>query len=240
MDFMPFLEQMGTSDIAILAAFFIGLMTAISPCPLATNMTAIAYVSKRIDNSKNTLFVGLLYAFGRAFAYTVLASLIVYIGINTQGISFFLQEYGEKLLGPLLIVIGVISLDLIKIESLTCGGRLAPIQTIASENGYLGAFFLGVLFSLAFCPFSAVLYFGMLIPLALKTGDAILLPSVFGLATGLPVVLFSILLVNGVSKLSHAMGQVQKFEKGMRLAMGAVFLLVGIYYLVTRTLQIRF
>jgi len=240
MDFMAFLEQMGTSDIAILAAFFIGLMTAISPCPLATNMTAIAYISKKIDNSKNTLFVGFLYAFGRAFAYTVLASLIVYIGINTQGISFFLQEYGEKLLGPLLIVIGIISLDLIKIESLTCGGRLTPIQTTASENGYLGAFFLGVLFSLAFCPFSAVLYFGMLIPLALKTGDAILLPSVFGLATGLPVVLFSIFLVKGISKLSHAMGQVQKFEKGMRLVMGGVFLLVGIYYLVTRTLQISF
>ncbi len=238
MDFMAFLEQMGTSDIALLAAFFIGLMTAISPCPLATNMTAIAYISKKIDSSKNTLFVGLLYAFGRAFVYAALASLIVYIGINTQGISFFLQEYGEKLLGPLLILIGVMALDIIKIESVTCGGRMAPIQMKASERGYLGAFFLGALFSLAFCPFSAVLYFGMLIPLAMKTGDAILLPSVFGLATGLPVVLFSILLVNGVSKLSHAMGQVQKFEKGMRLIGGIVFVLVGLYYLLTRTIII--
>jgi len=238
MDIMAFLEQMGTSDIAILAAFFIGLMTAISPCPLATNMAAIAYVSKKIDSSKNTLFVGLLYAFGRAFAYAALASLIVYIGINTQGISFFLQEYGEKLLGPLLILIGVMALDLIKIESLACGGRFASIQMKVSEKGYPGAFFLGVLFSLAFCPFSAVLYFGMLIPLALKTGDAILLPSVFGLATGLPVVLFSILLVNGVSKLGHVMGQVQRFERGMRIAAGAAFLLIGLYYFFTRTIII--
>jgi len=238
MVFMSFLEQMGTSDIALVAAFFIGLMAAVSPCPLATNMTAIAYVSKKIDSNKHTLFVGLLYAFGRAFAYAALASLIVYIGINLQGVSLFLQEYGEKLLGPLLIIIGLVALDFIKLHSFTCGGRLAPIQMKASEKGYLGAFLLGVLFSLAFCPFSAVLYFGMLIPLALKTGDAILLPSVFGFATGLPVVLFSILLVNSVSKLGQVMGQVQKFENGMLLMVGAVFVLVGLYYLLTRTIII--
>jgi len=234
MDFMAFLERMGTSDIALVAAFFIGLMTSISPCPMATNMTAIAYVSKKIDNSRHTLLVGLLYAFGRAFAYAALASLIIYLGINIQGISFFLQEYGEKLLGPLLILMGLVALELIKVDSITCGGRLAPLQMKASEQGYLGAFLLGVLFSLAFCPFSAVLYFGMLIPLALKTGDAIALPSVFGFATGLPVVLFSVVLVSGVSKLGQVMGNVQKFEKWMRLAVGIVFVLVGLYYVFTR------
>jgi len=234
MDLMAFLEQMGTSDIALVAAFFIGLMTAISPCPLATNMTAIAYVSKRIDSSKHTLFVGLLYAFGRAFAYAALTGLIVYVGINIQGISSFLQEHGEKLLGPLLILIGLVALDILKLDSFTCGGRLAPLQIKASEQGYLGAFLLGVFFALAFCPFSAVLYFGMLIPLALKTGDAILLPSVFGFATGLPVVLCSIVLVNSVSKLGRVMGEVQKLEKWMRLSVGSVFVLVGIYYVFTR------
>ena len=236
MDFISFLEQMGASDISLMAAFFIGLMAAISPCPLTTNITAIAYISKKIDSSKHTLFVGLLYAFGRAFAYAALASLIVYIGINMQGVSLFLQEYGEKLLGPLLILIGLVALDFIKLDSFTCGGRLVPIQMKASEKGYLSAFLLGMLFSLAFCPFSAVLYFGMIIPLALKTGDAILLPSVFGLATGLPVVLFSILLVNSVSKLGQVMGEVQKFEKLMRLMVGVVFILVGLYYVFTRML----
>lgn len=238
MEVMAFLEQMGTSDIAIIAAFFIGLMTAISPCPLATNMTAIAYISRKIDHSKHTILVGIVYAIGRAFAYAVLASLIVYAGINMQGVSFFLQQYGEKMLGPLLILIGIVMLELVKLNFNFGGSRFASLQEKVAEKGYLGAFLLGVLFALAFCPFSAVLYFGMLIPLALKTGDAIILPSVFGIATGLPVILGSVILVKSVSKLGQIMGKVQKFEKGMRFFVGFVFLLVGAYYLFTRTIAL--
>jgi cytochrome c biogenesis protein CcdA len=236
MDLMSFMEAMGTSNITLVAAFFIGLMTAISPCPMATNITAIAYVSRKIENSKHTLLVGILYAAGRAFSYAALASLIVYAGVNTQGISFFLQAYGEKLLGPLLLLVGVVMLELVKVDLFKGGNRLASLQAKLTEKGYLGAFLLGVLFSLAFCPFSGVLYFGMLIPLALKTGDAIILPSVFGLATGLPVILFSILLVKSVSTLGRIMNKVQKFERGMRLIVGAVFILVGLYYILTRSL----
>ncbi|MBU0591006.1 sulfite exporter TauE/SafE family protein [Candidatus Micrarchaeota archaeon] len=237
MDIMQFLEQIGTSDIAIIAAFFIGLMTAISPCPLATNMTAIAYVSRKIEHSKNTILVGIVYAIGRAFAYAFLACLIVYAGINMQGISFFLQQYGEKLLGPLLILISMIMLELVKPTFALGGSKIASLQEKVAEKGYLGAFLLGVLFALTFCPFSAVLYFGMLIPLALKTGDAIVLPSVFGIATGLPVIFGSVILVKSVSKLGQIIGKVQKFEKGMRFFVGLVFLLVGIYYLFTRTIM---
>jgi cytochrome c-type biogenesis protein len=236
MDIMSFMEQMGTSNIAIVAAFFIGLMTAISPCPMATNITAIAYVSKKIENSKHTLLVGFLYTLGRMFTYTALASIIVYVGVNTQGISFFLQTYGEKLLGPLLLLIGVVMLELVKVDFFKGGNRLSTLQAKLAEKGYLGAFLLGVLFALAFCPFSGVLYFGMLIPLALETGDAVLLPAVFGLATGLPVILFSILLVKSVSTLGKVMNRVQKAEKWMRLGVGAVFVLIGLYYMFTRLL----
>lgn len=116
MSLMAFMESMGTSNIAIVAAFFIGLMTAISPCPLATNITAIAYISRKIEHSKHTLMVGFLYTLGRMFTYVALASLIVYIGINTQQISLFLQSYGEKLLGPLLLIIGIIMLNIVKLN----------------------------------------------------------------------------------------------------------------------------
>lgn len=230
-DLFSFMEAMGTSEIPLVAAFFIGLMTAISPCPLATNLTAIAYVSRKLDNSRHTLLVGLLYALGRAFAYAALASLIVYVGVNTMQISSFIQAYGEKLLGPLLLAIGIVMLEIVKINIPGSGTRMASLQAKLADKGYLGAFLLGVVFALAFCPFSAVLFFGMLLPLALKTGDAVLLPSVFGLATGLPVVLFSVLLAKGVSKLSQTLKEVQKFEKGTRLAVGAVFILVGLYYI---------
>ena len=230
MSLMSFMEAMSMNSFPLIAAFFIGLMTAISPCPLATNITAIAYISKKIGNGKRTLLTGFVYTLGRMFTYVLLASLIVYIGVNVQAISLFLQKYGERLLGPLLILFGLIMLNIIKLPSLKSGERINKIKEKLSEKGYLGAFLLGVLFALAFCPFSAVLYFGMLIPLALKYSDGILIPSIFAFATGLPVIIFAFILTFSVSKIGKVMGKVQTFEKYMRYVIAIVFLVVGIYY----------
>ena len=230
MDLMSFMQSMGTNSFPLIAAFFIGLMTALSPCPLATNITAIAYISKKIGNGKRTLLTGFVYTLGRMFTYVLLASLIVYIGVNVQAISLFLQKYGERLLGPLLILFGLIMLNIIKLPSLKSGERINKIKEKLSEKGYLGSFLLGVLFALAFCPFSAVLYFGMLIPLALKYSDGILIPSIFAFATGLPVIIFAFILTFSVSKIGKVMGKVQTFEKYMRYVIAIVFLVVGIYY----------
>ena len=205
-------------------------MTALSPCPLATNITAIAYISKKIGNGKRTFLTGLVYTLGRMFTYVILASLIVYIGINTQVIALFLQKYGERILGPLLIIIGLIMFNLIKFPSFKSGERVNKIKEKLSEKGYLGAFLLGVLFALAFCPFSAAFFFGGLIPLALKFSDGILIPSVFALATGLPVIIFAFILTFSVSKLGRVMGKVQTFEKYMRYVISGIFVLVGFYY----------
>ncbi len=232
MDLMAFMETMGTSDIALVSAFFIGLMTAISPCPLATNITAIAYISKKIGNGKNTLMAGFAYTAGRMLAYIALASLIVYVGLNVQAISLFLQQYGEKSLGPLLIFIGLVMSGMIRLDFVRTGKKLDILKESLSEKGYLGSFGLGFIFALAFCPFSAVLYFGMLIPLALKFNDGILIPSIFAFATGLPVILFSFMLVYSVSKIGSMMDKVQVFEKYMRLIVSIIFLLIGIYYTV--------
>jgi len=214
----------------LIAAFFIGLMTAISPCPLATNITAIAFISKKIGDGKKTLITGLVYTLGRMFTYVLIASLIIYIGVNVQSISLFLQKYGERIIGPLLIFIGLVMLNIIKLPSLKSGERINRLKEKLSEKGYLGSFLLGVLFALAFCPFSAVLFFGMLIPLALKYSDAFLIPSVFSIATGLPVIIFAFILTFSVSKLGAVMGKVQTFEKYMRYAMAFIFLVVGVYY----------
>jgi len=231
MSIMAFMEAMGTSNIAIIAAFFIGLMMAISPCPLATNITAIAYASKKIDNSKHTLRIGIVYTLGRMFTYVGLASFIVYLGIQTQTISLFLQRYGETLLGPLLIIIGVVMLDIIKLNFLKGGDKLNRIKERLSDRGAFGAFLLGVVFALAFCPFSGVLFFGMLIPLAIASGDGLLIPSVFAFATGLPVILFSFILVKSVNKLGTIMNKIQAFELSMRKIIAAIFILTGIYYM---------
>ncbi|MEM4230887.1 MAG: aromatic aminobenezylarsenical efflux permease ArsG family transporter [Candidatus Pacearchaeota archaeon] len=230
MSLMSFMEAMSMNSFPLIAAFFIGLMTALSPCPLATNITAIAYISKKIDNGKKTLLTGFIYTLGRMFTYVLLAALIVYIGINVQSISLGLQKYGERILGPLLIIIGLIMLNVIKLPSFKSGEKINKIKEKLSEKGYLGSFLLGVLFALAFCPFSAVLFFGMLIPLALKYSDAFLIPLIFSFATGLPVIIFAFILTFSVSKLGKLMGKVQTFEKYMRFVIAGIFVLVGIYY----------
>jgi cytochrome c biogenesis protein CcdA len=220
------------SGIPLVAAFFIGILTAFSPCPLATNITAIAYVSRKIDDSRHTLLVGILYSLGRMAAYVGLAALIVYAGLNIQAIALFLQNYGEKLLGPFLIAMGILMLGIVEIPLPGGHGWLQKLESSLAERGYLGGFLLGMVFALAFCPFSAVLFFGMLIPIAFETGDAILVPAVFALATGLPVIIVSFLLVHGVKRVSGMMATAQKMEKWVKRTVAAVFIGVGIYYII--------
>lgn len=230
MGLMAFMETMGTSSIPIVAAFFIGLMAALSPCPLATNITAIAYASKRIDNSKHTILVGLLYTLGRMFAYVALALLIVTFGISIQGISLFMQNYGNKILGPFLIIAGLIMLNILRLNILKEKRYFINLKEKLATKGFFGSFLLGMVFALAFCPFSALLFFGMLIPLAIKAGDGLIIPSVFAFATGLPVIVFSFILVKGMSKLGKIMNKVHIFERWMRLIVAVLFIITGIYY----------
>ena len=204
MAFMGFMETMSASNIPIIAAFFIGLMNAISPCPLAANITAIAYVSKNIDNSKHTLIVGSLYTLGRMFTYITLASLVIWFGLNIQITSLLLQKYGDKIIGPFLVVLGMIMLDLIKLKFFKKSQKLSKLKENLSTKGYLGSFSLGAVLALAFCPFSAVLFFGMLIPLAINEGDGIFIPAVFAVATGLPVIIFSIILTYSINRIGVA------------------------------------
>ena len=236
MDLLNFLGTMGESPVPVIAAFFIGLMTAISPCPLATNITAIAYISKRIDNSRHTLLTGFVYTLGRMAAYIAVASVIVFFGMNIQIIALTLQHYGERLLGPFLILCGIFLLDIVHFDRLPGGdwfsGFTSGISARLAEKGYLGAFLLGVIFALSFCPFSAVLFFAMLIPLALGAGDPVIIPAVFALATGLPVIVISYLLVRGVGKCTGIVQKIGAAEHWIRRAVAVVFLVVGVYYVV--------
>ncbi|MDT8357581.1 MAG: aromatic aminobenezylarsenical efflux permease ArsG family transporter [Methanomicrobiaceae archaeon] len=226
---MSFFQTMGMSSIPLVAAFFIGIMTAMSPCPLATNITAIAYISRRMDDSRYTLLVGLLYGMGRMVAYIALAAVIVYAGLNVQAVSFFLQDYGAVLLGPLLIVLGILMLDLVDLNLPGSGKRLTQVMEMLSEKGKVGSFLLGMLFALSFCPFSAVLFFGMLIPLAVRTGDALLVPGVFGIATALPVMVVSVLLVRGIGQVARLLQRAQEVDLWVKRGVAAVFITIGIY-----------
>ncbi len=217
-------------NIPLLTAFLLGILTSISPCPLATNITAIAYISKEIKTTKNTLLNGLFYTIGRGISYTLLATLI-YFGLSSFQISSIFQGWGDKILGPILIVIGLMMFGVIKINIGSKNERIEKLKEWLSSKGYIGSLLLGVLFALAFCPYSGVLFFGVLIPLVLKSTESLLLPPLFALGTGLPVIIFSFLIAFSMQKVSRAFRIVQKVEKVMRYAVASVFLITGIYYL---------
>jgi len=237
MDLLQLLGTMGQNPVPVIAAFFLGLMTAISPCPLATNITAIAYISKRIDSSRHTLLTGCIYTLGRMAAYIAVATVIVFFGMNIQAVALGLQRYGELLLGPFLVLCGIYLLDIFHVDQVPGGdwfsGFTSGISTRLADRGYLGAFLLGVIFAMSFCPFSAVLFFAMLIPLAIGAGDPVIIPAVFALATGLPVIIISYLLVRGVGKCSGIIQKIGTVELWIRRGVAAVFIGVGVYSIFT-------
>ncbi len=217
-------------NIHILSAFLLGVLTSISPCPLATNITAIAYISKEAKTIKNTLLNGLLYTIGRGISYTLLATLI-YFGLSSFEISRIFQGWGDKILGPILIVIGLIMFGVIKISFSVKNKRIENIKEWLAAKGYMGSLLLGVLFALAFCPYSGVLFFGVLIPLVLKSAESLLLPPLFALGTGFPVIIFSFLIAFSVQKINKLFGVIQKAEKTIRYIVASIFIIVGVYYL---------
>lgn len=217
-------------NIPILSAFLLGVLASVSPCPLATNITAITYISKEIKSAKRTLLNGLAYTLGRGISYATLAMLI-YFGLSSFRISGIFQGWGDKALGVLLIVIGLIMFGIIKINIRFNSERLGKIKEWLSKKGFIGSLLLGIIFSLAFCPYSGVLFFGVLVPLAVNTRGGLLLPLVFAFGAGLPVIIFSFLLAFCVGKVSKMFNAVQRFEKIMRYTIATVFLLTGAYYL---------
>ena len=229
MDWINYLID--TFNLPFLSAFLIGLMTSISPCPLATNITAIAYISKDINKTpKHTLFNGLFYTLGRAISYTILATLM-YFGLSSFQVSRIFQGWGDKLLGPVLIILGLVMFGVIKININAKNETLEKLKALVATKGYLGSLFLGMLFALAFCPYSGVLFFGILTPLILKSQEALVLPLFFALGTGIPVIIFSFIIAFSMQKMSRAFAVVTKVEKITRFVVASTFTLVGIYYM---------
>lgn len=227
MDFLKSLLE--NYNIPILSALILGLMTAISPCPLATNITATAFISKNISSKRKVFLSGLLYSLGRGFSYTAIG-LILYFGASKFHIARFFNQNGEKYLGPLLIIIGLIMLNIIKFNFLGKINFQEKLSEKFKNKGLLGSFLIGVVFALAFCPYSGALFFGMLIPMTIASADGLYLPIVFAIGTGLPVILFTYLLAFTAGKVGVFYNRIMKIEKVMRTVAAVVFILTGLYY----------
>ncbi len=228
---MEFLtDLLDNSKMPWLSAFLLGLMTAISPCPLATNITAIGFISKDIEDRNRVFLNGLFYTLGRAITYTVLA-FIIFLGVDQLKFSGFFQRYGEKFIGPLLIIIGLFMLDIVKVN-FPGFSRLTSGMQKKTRWSYFDAVLLGLVFALAFCPYSGVLYFGMLVPMTVASSSGLYLPLLFAIATGIPVIILAWVLAYTVSGVGLVYNRIKSFELWFRRIVSVIFIIVGIYYII--------
>lgn len=225
-EFLQSLAQ--AKETPLLAALALGLLTAIAPCPLATNITATAYIAKTINSRTKVIMSGFLYTLGRMFSYTGVAAMI-YFGASKFQVARLFQGNGEKYIGFVLVLLGLVMLDLIPFNFIKGSSLSEKLSDKFKTRGLLGSFLLGALFALAFCPYSGALYFAMLIPMTLKSG--LHLPVVFSLGTGLPVMLFAFIIAYSIEKLGAYFNAITRFEKTMRIVAAITFILTGLYYI---------
>ena len=217
-------------------AIWMGLLTSVSPCPLAANIAAMSYVGREVGSRRRTLLAGLLYTLGRAFAYAALAALLVGGLLSIPEVALLLQTHMSRILGPLLVAVGIVLLEWVRLPGFGSGIFDRTGDRLA-KAGLVGALPLGAVLALAFCPVSAGLFFGGLIPLALEHRSSLWLPALYGLGTGLPVVVFAVLLSAGLAWVGSAFHRLQVVERWARRVTAAVVVAVGLYYTWTFTIQ---
>ena len=218
--------------LVILSALWLGVLTSISPCPLATNIAAISFIGKNISCPYKAVFSGFLYTFGRVLSYVAVAVIILAGLLSIPSVANFLQHYISLLMGPLLIAVGVILLELVKFN-FSAGVCGAELQNKLKNNGLIGALLLGILFALSFCPVSAALFFGSLLSLSVEHNSKVLLPLVYGIGTGLPVIIFAFIIAFSFNSVGKAYNKLVKIEFWMRKITGVLFIVAGIYYIAT-------
>jgi cytochrome c-type biogenesis protein len=223
---------MGEWLLGTASALWLGILTSVSPCPLATNITAISYVGRRVKSPQQVFLAGVLYTLGRSLTYVVLGVLLVSSILSMPYVSNVLQKHMNKLLGPILILVGMFLLEMLRIN-LPGSGIGEGMQRRVEAWGIWGSAALGVIFALSFCPLSAALFFGSLVPLAIKDGSGVLLPSLYGVGTGLPVLIFAVLIALGAHAAGRAFDTLASIERWARRGTGVIFIIVGVYFSLT-------
>lgn len=219
------------SSTPVITAFLLGLLTAISPCPLATNIAAVGFIGRNIENRKRVFINGTLYTLGRVLSYTLLGVVLIMIlreGSSMFGIQKTIGTWGELLIGPMLLIIGLFMLwgDRLNLPKFGFNGNAEGL----ARKGGAGALLIGVLFALAFCPTSGVFYFGMLIPMSATATAGYLFPAVFAIATAIPVLIVAWILAFSVQQMSSFYGRIKTVQKWLNLIVGILFIVIGVYY----------
>jgi len=228
---------MSDYTLAMAIAFWLGILTAISPCLMATNVTAITFIARKIDNTRYALISGLFYIFGQALAYIIMSALLVSSLLSVPSVSLWLQTYMLRLLGPLLIITALFLLQLLSFH-IGKGVLKEKAQKRAEQGGLWVSSLLGIVFAMSFCPTTAALFFGSLIPLAVTHESSIFLPLMYALGVAVPVLIFALIIMLATHRVSKAFKSIQSIEKYARNITGGVFLLIGIYFTLAYTLDI--
>lgn len=215
--------------LGILSAFWLGILTSISPCPLATNIAAVSYAGRRLSKPHTVLLTGITYTFGRMVLYVILGIAIVVLLLSVPSVSSLLQKYMHKITGPALILVGLILLELIQFNVKGPGVNDRTKDRLDSW-GMIGAFVLGIVFALGFCPISAALFFGSLIPLSIQYNSTVLIPALYGLGTGLPVIIFAGFIAYGARSIGQAFNIITRIELWFRRITGVALIAVGLYF----------
>jgi cytochrome c biogenesis protein CcdA len=215
-------------------ATWLGVLTSVSPCPLATNIAAISFVGRRVGKTRQVLLSGFLYTLGRSLTYIAVAVIVIKGFLGIPKVSNFLQQYMSLILGPLILLTGVILLDIIRIGF--GGGIAASMQSRVERAGLLGSLLLGIVFALTFCPVSAALFFGGLVPLAIKHQTHVMMPLLYGIGTAIPVIGFAILLTASAKLVSSIFNKITSVELWARRITAFVFILAGLYMIITNNL----
>jgi cytochrome c biogenesis protein CcdA len=232
MDFGPWVQTiMASGNMPIIAAFLIGLLASLGPCPLATNISALGYISKDVANPRRVLLTGVLYTLGRTLSYGMLGVALFVAGLQISRVSNGLQTLAEIVLGPLLILVGLVLFDVIRPTVSVGGAWMEQLSKRIANWNSAGAFLLGALFALAFCPYSAALYFGVLMPLAFKSAGGWTFPFSFGIGTSVPVIVIGVPLALGVMKFAAGFNLLARVERVMRKIAALAFIGAGAFTL---------
>ena len=209
-------------------AFWLGILTSISPCPLATNIAAISFIGRQLDKQKFVFLAGMVYMLGRTFTYVVLGAFLVTSAQAIPAVAMFLQKYMAVLIGPLLIIVGVILLGVFKF-TFKGGGISEGTQKFVEKTGLLGAGVLGILFALSFCPPTAAMFFGNIFSIAMKHNSRFIVPGIYGIATALPVIVFAFMVAFATHMVGKVFNKLTIIEKWVRKITAVIFIVAGIY-----------
>jgi len=248
-----------TYALYILAALYLGLLTSISPCPLATNIAAISYVGRKVGNTRLVVHAGLLYTLGRCLLYLALAALLTTTALSIPAVALFLQKYMHLILGPIFLILGMFLVGLITISS---GGTMMSegMQRRVDSMGVWGALLLGVFFALSFCPTSAAWFFGLValimgseagaitmvlakvgiaLPEASLPGGSFVLPLVYGIGTAVPVLIVAFLLAYSAKSVAKTYNALSQAEWWARMVTGNIFIVIGMWFSLVHVFELR-